>query len=141
MRHSLLLILAAVLALLLSAPIASADSRPDLGCVRHGNVVTPVEHPRTCNTWYPWLAHYQSSGLLYKLHWRHWGRNTATATGRGFYSGMGPTYRVRIRVYRIRCIADYPERDACAYTRLYIRTAAGHGVQKLPWGYDLWPEY
>jgi hypothetical protein len=49
--------------------------------------------------------------------------------------------RVRVRAYRIRCIASYPHRDGCAYTRLYVRTANGHGVQKMPWGYDLWPAY
>jgi hypothetical protein len=125
------------------APTASAawydPHHPAMGCANsHGDPVPRVK-PRTCDTWFRWLAHYQTSGYLKRLRWHHWGSKAATARGRLLYNGAH--LRVRVRVYRIRCIASYPVREGCAYTRLSTRTANGHGVQKLPWGFDLWPEY
>lgn len=129
----------ATLAVPASANAWYGRHHPALACAnRHGTAVAHV-HPRTCNTWFRWLAHVETSGLLRKLRWHHWGSRQATAHGWMLYNTA--KLRVRVRTYRIRCIASYPVREGCAYTRLHVRTHAGQGVQKMPWGYDLWPEY
>lgn len=130
---------AAALAVPASADGWYSPHRPALACAnRHGAPVAHV-HPGTCNTWFSWLAHYQTSGFLKKLRWHHWGTHTATARGRMLYNTGN--LAVRVRAYRVRCIASYRVREGCAYTRLYVHTGVGHGVQKMPWGYDLWPDY
>lgn len=104
----------------------------------------PRVAPRNCDTWYPWLAHYQAHNFE-RLRWRHWGASQATARGVDVYRGMGNVVRtpVRLTAWRPRGFDTYGGGvDLPAYTRLTVQYRGGNtDTVRLAWGYDLWPLY
>jgi hypothetical protein len=143
MRRVAIIAMAVVGALVVPS-VASAKTY--IGCVpKYGATSDPKPRvaPRNCDTWYPWLAHYQAHNFQH-LRWKHWGQHTATARGIDVYIGMGERIEtpVRIRVWRKRGFDYGSFVDMPAYTRLKAYYRNGHTAKvNLPWGFDLWPDY
>jgi len=76
-----------------------------------------------------------TSGLVRKIHWRHWGAPTANGKGQGFqYKPEGGYYdkpvRVKLRAKRIGHCAGHPKR---AYTVLQAKVEDKPGGDLGDW--------
>jgi hypothetical protein len=110
----------------------AAHAKTYIGCATGAHDVKPRVAPGTCNTWYPWLSHAESAGMLTKIRWRHWGSRRATATAIMLYR----TSRIRTELVAYWPRSVYGMR---AYSKLRTKSKYGGGTMNLPWGYDLWP--
>ena len=129
MKKIIITALATALLAVAVAPAAQAATpKSYLNCAT-GNGYRGFIAPTRCLTLFPNISHAESSGALVHLHWRNWGKRTATATGQQRYKDSDRT-PITIRLHgRIRCDGSP---DWYVYTLLTVRTPFGSGTQHMP---------
>jgi len=123
-KISAAVISAAALAAFAIGSANASQKRVTLAC--DGSNAANLSHlvkPKTCSILYPNLPLLGGTQMQH-LKWSHWGQPTATATGisHGFHNG--PSWRIEVRVTRIRSTRCSAAGGGFWYTRLQVKAAA-----------------
>jgi hypothetical protein len=116
-----------------SVPVAKPPTPPTvIGCAeRSESSFTFLSHPHRCIEFASKLRYHASELWLSNLHWKRWGKGSATAHGRWQHCGMGKCFSGPAEAAASRPV------HACgriAYTRLKVRLV---GVNGRKYSYSL----